>query len=472
MARLQESRFSPLELRAILGLALIFGLRLAGLFLILPVFSLLARDLPGATPFLVGLAISSYGFTQALLQIPFGLLSDLVGRKRVIAAGLLLFATGSVVAALAGSIWGVILGRALQGSGAIAAAVMALLADLTREEHRTRAMATVGATIGLAFALSIVAGPPLGHLLGLRGLFWLIAGLALLALLVLLFVVPTPRQIRHHLDAEPEPGRLLEVLRHRELLRLDFGIFALHLLLTANFVVLPIVLREELAVPVSWHSLLYLAAMGGSLLFMVPLVVLAEKRGLMKPVFLLGVFLIFSSQLGWFFGHGHLWSFCLALFLFFAGFNLLEALLPSLVSKTAPVALKGTAMGIYTSCQFLGAFAGGTLGGYLLGLDLPLVWLAGSGLALLWLLLALTMAPPRRAKTFLLSLEGVAPEELALELRSLKGILEVVVVPEEGAAYLKIDPERFDLERLEQLLEEHSRDGQQGDPSRKPRRRS
>lgn len=449
---------SSLELRAAFGLALIFALRMAGLFLILPVFSLFARDLPEATPLLVGLAISIYGLTQAFLQIPFGILSDLLGRKKVITFGLSLFALGSIVAALAENIWTIIAGRALQGSGAVAAAIMALLADLTREEHRTKAMAIVGASIGLAFAFSMVAGPPLAHLLELSGLFWLIAVLALLGVLVLWLIIPTPRRYRHHCDTEPQLRRLGEVLRNRELLRLDFGIFALHSLLTANFVILPLVLRDLLGVPMLQHSFFYLTTMAASLFLMVPLVIVAEKRGYLKAVFLLAILLVGGSQPLWFFGHGHVWLFSLAMLLFFTGFNVLEALLPSLVSKMAPVDLKGTAMGVYSSSQFFGAFCGGTLGGWLHGAyGLSSVWLASAVLTLLWFLLALFMRRPPRTRTLLISLAGFSGErigELSGRLSRLEGVLEVVVVPEEKTAYLKINPDRVDFDRLEELLDE------------------
>ncbi|HHH39361.1 MAG TPA: MFS transporter, partial [Sedimenticola sp.] len=265
------------ERRAATGLALIFALRMLGLFMILPVFALLAADLEGATPQLVGLAIGAYGFTQAILQIPFGLLSDRIGRKKVIAAGLLLFAAGSVVAAEAQDIWQVILGRALQGSGAVAAAIMALAADLTREEHRTKAMAMIGMSIGLAFAVSMVAGPVVGHWLGLSGLFWTTAGLAFLGLVVLFTLVPNPAVIRFHRDAEVQPSRFSSVLRNPDLLRLDFGILSLHAILTATFVAVPLALREYAAIPTFKHSYIYLPVMAASVLFMVPLVIIAER---------------------------------------------------------------------------------------------------------------------------------------------------------------------------------------------------
>lgn len=445
-----------IEKRAAVGLALILAFRMLGLFIILPVFSVFAAGLKGATPELVGLAIGAYGFTQALLQIPFGLLSDHIGRKTVIAAGLLLFAAGSVFAATADSIYQVIAGRALQGSGAIAAAVMALAADLTREEHRTKAMALIGIGIGLAFTVSMAAGPVVGHWLGLPGLFWTTAGLALLGLLILSTVVPTPIAVRFHRDAEIQPARFGRVLTQPDLLRLDFGILTLHCTLTATFVALPVALHEFVGMPTFEHSYLYLPAMATSLMLMVPLLIVAEKKRRMKAVFLLAVALVTLAEAGLASFHTQLFWVAFCLVLFFTGFNLLEALLPSLLSKVAPVDLKGTAMGVYSSSQFFGAFLGGAIGGWLHDqAGLAAVFWFASAAAALWLLLALGMQPPRPVSSLLLPIALPDPRHaapLAHALRKLPGVIEAVVVPDERVAYLKIDRERLDPGRLEALV--------------------
>lgn len=444
---------TPLERRAAVSLATIFSLRMLGLFMILPVFALHADDYQGATPSLMGLAIGAYGMTQALLQIPFGLLSDRYGRKRVIAAGLLLFVAGSVLAAVADSIWMVIAGRALQGAGAIAAAVMALAADLTREEHRTKAMAIIGMSIGLSFSLSLVLGPLLDAWIGIAGIFWLTAGLALGGLGVLAVLVPDPVTSRVHRDAEPVPAQFLRVLRDGQLLRLDFGILTLHMILTASFVVLPLVLRDELGLASDRHWWLYLPVLLASVAVMVPFIIHAERKRRVKPVFLGAIVALLVAELGLAEFHQSLIGVVLFLFVFYVGFNILEATLPSLISKTAPPDSKGTAMGFYSSSQFLGAFLGGALGGVIhQHFSTTAVFAACALAGVVWLLVAASMRSPRYLETRLLAVPGVAREDvpaLIRKLTAIQGVAEVVVVAEEGVAYLKVDRHALDEAALE-----------------------
>ena len=447
-------QMTPLERRAALSLASIFATRMLGLFMILPVFALYAEELPDVTPLLIGVAIGIYGFTQALLQIPFGMLSDRLGRKPVIAGGLLIFAIGSAVAALSTTIEGIILGRALQGAGAIAAAVMALVADLTQEEHRTKAMAIIGATIGFSFLAAMVAGPIVNSWVGVPGIFWLTAALAVLGILVLFTAVPHPDHLSFHRDTEVEPSRFHEVLGDSQLLRLDMGIFTLHMILTASFVVLPLVLRDSGFAPVS-HWKLYLPVMVLAMVAMVPFIIIAEKKRRMKQILVGAIALLVVAELLLIPLHGSLMATALLMWLFFTAFNLLEASLPSLVAKTAPGQNKGTAMGVYSSSQFIGAFIGGLAGGWLYGQ-------AGAGAVFafcavvlsVWLVAAITMREPRYLATTLINVGqvgGIKARQLELDIAKVNGVKEVSINLEEGVAYLKVESEVLDEDELERF---------------------
>jgi MFS family permease len=384
---------TPAERRAGISLAAIFALRMLGLFLVLPVFAVFAQGLPGGDDLtLVGLAIGAYGLTQACLQIPFGAASDRFGRKPVIVFGLALFVLGSVVAALAHDLHTIIIGRVLQGAGAISAAVTALAADLTRDQHRTKVMAMIGSSIGLVFALSLVAAPLLYAAIGMAGIFWLTGALAVAAVGVILFVVP---------DAPPVPrangGRIVDVLRDRQLMRLNFGVFALHLMQTAMWVRVPAALAHSGELPVAEHWKVYLPAVLLSFAVMVPAVILAEKRNRMKPVFNSAIGLLALVQLGLFFFGSGLWPLALWLTLFFVSFNVLEATQPSWISRIAPPHAKGTALGVYNTLQSIGLFLGGALGGWLAkGWGDGAVSLFCTVLALAWLGLSTGLVPPPR----------------------------------------------------------------------------
>ena len=318
------------EFRAASSLAAVFSVRLLGLFMIYPVFAAYAGHLSGSTPFKIGLALGIYGLSQGLLQIPFGILSDRVGRKVMIVFGLMIFAIGSAVAASSTSIEGVIIGRVLQGSGAVGSVILAFVADLTREESRTKAMALVGVTIGVAFMIALVAGPVLAGLIGVPGIFWLMAGLALLGILITQFVVPNPRFRRMHVDAGTAPATLGAVLRNKELLRLDFGIFALHAILIASFLVVPGLLHSELNVDSHRQWMIYLPVMLVSVAVMVPVIIVAEKYRRMKAALLGSVAALAVSQIMLAFADQDVYVMLAAITVFFAGFNVMEAVLPSL----------------------------------------------------------------------------------------------------------------------------------------------
>jgi MFS family permease len=442
------------ERRAAVSLASIISLRMLGLFMILPVFALYAEQLQGVTPFLVGLAIGIYGLTQALLQIPFGMLSDRIGRKPVIAAGLLIFAAGSVVAAMAHTIEGVILGRALQGAGAIAAAVMALTADLTSEEHRTKAMTVIGMSIGFSFVVAMVTGPLLNHWIGVPGIFGLIAVLALLGIALLYLIVPNPQRSVFHRDAEVEPAQFRQVLGNGQLLRLNLGIFTLHLALTASFVVLPLALVDS-GLIAQHHTWLYLPVMVLGMALAIPFIIVAEKKRRMKLVYIGAVGVLLLAQLGLFWGQHHLWAIAVLLQFFFIAFNLLEATLPSLISKIAPAQSKGTAMGVYTSSQFIGAFIGGAAGGWLHGqYGSGAVFLFCAGAIALWWLAALSMREPPYLSNEMFSVvvdDRAEAGKMEQQLLALNGVAEAVVNVDDGVAYLKVDSRLVDREALERL---------------------
>ena len=386
-------RMTPEERRAGASLASIFALRMLGLFLILPVFSVYAKTLPGGDNLaLVGFALGAYGLTQAFFQIPYGIASDYFGRKLVIVIGLLIFALGSFVAAWAPDMTWIIVGRVLQGAGAISAAVTALAADLTREEHRTKVMAMIGSSIGLVFALSLVGAPLLYGWIGMGGLFIMTGVLALAAIVLLLKAVP-PAPPPHGHEKLP----LRRVIFDADLLRLNLGIFVLHMVQMAMFVVLPHALVDHGGLDAAAHWKVYLPAVLVSFAIMVPAIIAAERKDKMRPIFLAAVGLLVVVQGGLFLLHESLWVLALWLLLFFVAFNVLEATLPSLVSRTAPPAAKGAALGVYNTTQAIGLFIGGAAGGYIAQhFGDNAVFAACTGLVLIWLAVATTMNFPRR----------------------------------------------------------------------------
>ena len=442
------------EKKAAFSLALVYALRMLGLFMILPVFSLHAHEYSGATPMLIGLAIGIYGLTQGLFQLPFGYLSDRIGRKKVIVVGLLIFCVGSLVAAQAQSITEIIAGRALQGLGAIAAAVMALAADLTREEVRIRIMAIIGMSIGASFMISMVIGPIIAAEFGLRILFLMTAGLALLGILVIVFITPQPPRQCFHRDAQLSLQDVGRIVADPELLKLGVGVFVLHLVLAATFVVFPLVLQESLLVAEKLHWRTYLPVFALSIVFLPPMIIVAEKLRKAQGVFLLAIAMLVVAETGLAFSTSYLANFTM-LVLFFGAFNFLEAMLPANVTRIAPADMKGTAMGLFSSAQFLGAFCGGLIGGVLLATGdyaTTFAWLAG--ILGLWFALALTMKAPAYLKSRIVSLQELEQTEVDSFMESamaIAGVKEVSVYEAERVAYLKVE-KSFDEAGLQALV--------------------
>jgi len=446
---------SPTEIRAGMSLAGVFGLRMFGLFLILPVFAVHAPRLAGGDNLtLVGLALGAYGLTQAFLQIPFGMASDRWGRKPVIIVGLVIFAAGSFLAATATDIWTAIAGRALQGAGAISSVIGALAADLTREQHRTKTMAMIGATIGLSFAVSLVVAPALYRFIGMGGLFALTGVLSVAAIWVVQSVVPRPQAFAR--PAHTGESRLAEAMRP-ELLRVNFGIFSLHLVQMAMFVVLPPRLVEAgLALPEHWK--LYLPVVVASFAIMVGPILYADRRNRPKPVLLGAVTLLILVEAALAASAPSIWILAALLFAFFAAFNVLEALIPSLISRLAPAHARGTAMGVYNTTQTLGLFFGGLLGGWIAKhWGPPTVFAACAVLAAVWLAVAARMRPVPKPVNELSSLtfsiaSGVDLAGLREALARVPGVREAEVVAAERIARLKVVPGEWDEGSVKKLV--------------------
>jgi MFS family permease len=443
-----EQNMTSLEVRSSLSLASIYGLRMLGMFLILPIFAIYAEGLPGSpSAFQVGLALGAYGLTQALFQLPFGMLSDRYGRKNIIYIGLLLFALGSFVSGYSEDINIIILGRAIQGAGAISAAITALVADLTRDEHRTKAMAMIGATIGITFALSLMGAPILNRLIGVPGIFMLTGLLSLIAILVVRFVVPTPITLSTLKTSKKSHPSFKSILKNTQLSRLNFGIFALHAAQMAMFIVVPIALATSGGLDVNQHWKVYLPVLLSSFVFMVPIIIVGEKFNQSKRVFIGSIFLMLIAQVMFGLLIHVFWGLVASLFVYFVAFNILEASLPSLISKIAPPSAKGTAIGVYNTCQSLGVFFGGLLGGFLADFGGSFsVFSFCAILMTLWVSFALSMKAPPVVKTFMFLIKNKSllksPKKLALiemKLKKMKGVEDVMILFEEGKVMLKVN---------------------------------
>ena len=451
----------PQEWRAATSLAGVYALRMLGMFLVLPVLALHAHDLAGTNaanaPKMVGLAMAMYGLTQALLQLPLGMLSDKIGRKKVIYLGMGVFALGSFWAATATDVHTLIMARAVQGAGAVSAAVTALLADLTREEVRTRAMSLIGLSIGLTFSVSLVLSPILSRWLGVNGLFALMGALSLASIALVAWYTPNPTsaQSRLHEDAQLQVGHIGEVLKNGQLLRLNFGIFVLQAGLMAMFTTLPFALKD-LGWDKASHWQIYLPATVIGLVLMIPAIIIGETRNKLKPVFLIGIGLTTAAQFALLGSLNAAWLIGLSLVVYFIGFNILEASMPSLVSKIAPTHLKGTAMGVYNTMQSLGLFTGGMLGsrayeawGYTGVFVLCCVLMA------LWLVLAWTAPAPLPVKNVVYAVPEhwrAQLDELQQKLQAASGVQAVSFSDDRETVFIKAWQQGFDEESVKQIL--------------------
>ncbi|MCV2404053.1 MFS transporter [Marinomonas sp. C2222] len=443
-----------LERRSVLALALIYLFRMLGLFLIMPVISIAGDDMTGTTAALLGMAIGIYGLTQASLQIPMGMWSDKIGRKRVIVIGLLLFAVGSLICANATDITTLIIGRAVQGAGAIASTLMALLSDVTREQNRTKAMALVGASIGASFMLSLVIGPWLYALIGLSGLFYLSFALSILGILLIVFAVPNSVHHTFRRDTTPNLAALGLVLKDSRLRFLNISVFLLHASLTALFITLPSLLLNTFEMPLEDHSWLYLIIMASAFVGMLPLVIMAEAKAKMKQVLTLVLLLLGVSTLSLQWGN-HIGVFAFLLWVYFVGFNALEATLPSLISKLAPVGNRGTAMGVFSTHQFIGSFIGGAGGGWLIQnySSNGIFWVFGV-VFLAWALVSLTQPAPKQLSSLAFSLSNIdeaAIPTLTEQLMAVEGVEGLQIFEDEQTAYLKVNKKKLDKDTLARI---------------------
>ena len=452
---MSASGLNSIEKKAAFSLASVFGLRMLGLFMILPVFAIYGEQLMGYSPIWIGLAIGAYGLTQALLQIPMGILSDKFGRKPVILAGLVIFLLGSVVAAMSDTIYGVVLGRALQGMGAIASAILALAADLSREEQRPKVMATIGMFIGVSFTIAMIIGPIVAQAFGLSGLFWFIAILTIFAMLTIQFVVPNSINTAPKGDNVALPSKLGSLVRDGQLSRLNGGVFILHMALTACFVTLP---KQFVAsgLVLEQHWQLYLPTLLGSFFLMVPFMIIAIKKQKEKQMFSVAVALLTLALLLLWYLPSTMTTLVVLVMMFFTAFNYLEATMPSILSRIAPAGVKGSVMGIYSSSQFLGAFAGGILGGFIASkFGEQTIFLVMALFGLVWLFLTLGMKPLKKSKAYSFATNIVSDEkarEVAEKLSEMPGVIEAIIMHDEAVAYLKVDEKVVDLPRIKVLL--------------------
>ncbi|PPI86337.1 MFS transporter [Candidatus Pantoea edessiphila] len=449
-----NSKLNPTELRASLGLSMIFALRMLGMFMVLPVLTTYGMLLQNANKTLIGIAIGIYGFTQAIFQIPFGLISDRVGRKPLIIFGLSLLILGSLISANSCSIWGLIIGRALQGSGAVSAVIMALLSDLIREQNLSKVTAYVGINFGITFAIAIIISPIVVHEFGLHFLFWIITFFSLFCIYIIMFIVP--KETNHVTNREIGiiKNSFFKILYNNKLMQLNISIFFLHTLLTCNLIVLPHQF-ETAGFPISMHWKIYLITMLIAFTFVIPCIVYTEIKRSIKRTFLIGVLIIIISEIVLQIAFNNFWILFIGIQLFLFAFSLMEAIIPSLVSKESPLGYKGTAMGFYSTCQFFGVACGSSIGGWILGnYNIQTVLLFCILISIFWLLISLNMKEPPYIMSTRITLNNkmLSIPNIEKKIRLQPGVVEVLVVFEEKNLYIKIDSKITNRSKIEQFL--------------------
>lgn len=451
---MHSDKLNTLEKRTAVSLASVFAIRMLGLFMLMPIMAIYGQSLEGVSPLWIGLAIGAYGLTQAAFQIPMGWLSDKYGRRRIIVLGLIIFAIGSVIAGLAEDIVTVTIGRAIQGMGAIASAVLALAADITREEQRPKVMAVIGMCIGLSFSVALVLGPMVAESFGLSGVFYLTAVLAIVGIVVVLTLVPNSVTKAKSGEITASSSQLFTMMCNRQLLRLDFGVLVLHLMMTSMFIAIPVLFSNS-GFLVSDHWVAYLPILLLSFVFMVPMLIIAAKKGQEKQFFLVAIVMLIMASVGLAI-QTDFTTIIAMLFVFFIGFNFLEASLPAHVSRISPAGQKGTAMGVYSSSQFLGAFFGGITGGYVAEtFGFSYLFASNAALALLWFVFASGMVLPISSKRVSIPFEfsnTANAERLIEQICQCAGVVEATLVEDENRIYLKVDKQSYDQVSVDQLV--------------------
>lgn len=420
--------------------------------MVLPVLAFSVVGYPDYSPILLGLTLGAYGLVQAILQIPLGLLSDRIGRRPVIIGGLLMFILGSIVCAVVETMEGLIVGRALQGAGAIASTLMAMVTDLTSEENRTKAMAMIGGSIGFSFILAMVLGPLITLKYGLSGIFWMTAILGALGILIVSVFVPRRVEVQHNRETSTDLKQIVRLIKQTTLLRLNYGIFALHLALMAAFVAIPTILSDELGIEGQNLWWVYLLLLGGGFFIMLPGMIIAEKNNGQKWSFLVSVGAMMMATLALSLYRGPIMT-PMLLLIFFTAFNLLEASLPSWMSKSCPVGNRGTAMGIYSTSQFLGAFFGGLLGGWSLQtLGVNGLFMVISFILALWWLVCLGLESPRPLKTLVLAVGELEHTDFTKIVSNIAGVEDILLLEGERLAYVQVDRLQVDMSSLQPYL--------------------